>query len=124
MLLHKDLTDRVLASAIEVHNALGPGLLESAYGECLCVEFSERGIAFEREVPLPVAYKGRKLNCGYRMDFVVEKSVVLELKSVEEVSVIHEAQLLTYLRLSGLRVGLLINFNVGKLKDGLRRRVV
>lgn len=122
-LAHKELTEVIIASAIEVHKALGPGLLESAYQQCLCYELSLRGVRFESEVALPVCYKGVKLDCGYRLDLVVEGSVVVELKSVEKLESIHDAQIITYLKLSHKRVGLLINFNVELLKDGIRRRV-
>ena len=124
MLYEKELTDRIIGAAIEVHRALGPGLLESAYQACLAREFSLRRVAFEREKPLPVEYKGVQLDCSYRLDFLVNDKVVVELKAVENVHPIHEAQLLTYLRLSGCRVGLLINFNVPVLKDGITRRVL
>ena len=124
MLIYEELTREILAAATEVHKALGPGLLESAYEECLCHELSLRGLAFTRQVPLPVAYKGVKLDCGYRLDIVVDDQVILELKSVEAVSPLHKAQLLTYLRLSGKRVGLLLNFNVALLKDGITRLVL
>ena len=123
-LLHRDLTDRVIGSAIEVHRLLGPGLLESAYEECLCHELHLRNIGFRRQVDLPVAYKGVHLDCGYRMDVVVENSVIVEIKCVERLASIHDAQLLTYLRLSGIRVGLLINFNSPVLRQGIIRRVV
>ena len=115
------LTERVIGLAIDVHRHLGPGLLESAYEECLAFELRESGVAFARQVPLPVVYKGIFLDCGYRMDIVVEKSLVLEIKAVERVMPIHEAQMLTYLRLSGMKTGLLMNFNSVLLKDGLRR---
>ncbi len=124
MLISKHLTQSILSAAIEVHKALGPGLLESAYEECLCHEFHLRGLGYKRQVPLPVVYKNAKLDCGYRLDVVVEGTVILELKSIEELLPIHEAQLLTYLRLSGKRVGLLINFNVATLRDGIVRRVL
>jgi GxxExxY protein len=124
MLLYEELTGTIQAAAIEVHKALGPGLLESAYEECLCYELTLRGIAFQRQVPLPVTYKGVRLDCGYRLDVLVEDKVILELKSVEEINDLHKAQLLTYLRLSGKRVGLLINFNVPLLKDGVVRMVL
>ena len=124
MLREEALTQTVIGAAIEVHRTLGPGLLESAYERCLCYELEERGIDFQRQVELPVSYKGVKLDCGYKMDVVVGRSVVLELKSVDAIHPIHEAQLLTYLRLSGLRVGLLINFNVPLLRDGIKRRVL
>jgi GxxExxY protein len=123
MLFHEDVTEKIIAAAIEVHKQLGPGLLESAYEECLCYELSHRGLAFQRQVPLPVAYKGVKLDCGYRLDIVVDDKIVLELKSVEELTDLHRAQLLTYLRISGKKVGLLINFNVPALKDGIVRLV-
>lgn len=115
------ITGTVIAGAIEVHRHIGPGLLESAYEECLCFELAQRGLRFERQVPLPVVYKGIKLDCGYRMDIVVEGLVVLELKSVENLLPIHEAQILTYLKLSDHPLGLLINFNVSFLRQGIRR---
>ena len=121
MLMHEELTGRILGAAIEVHRELGPGLLESAYEQCLCHEFELAGIAFDRQVGLPVVYKGVKLDCGYNMDVVVEGKVVLELKAVEGLLPIHEAQLLTYLKLGGYRVGMLINFNAAVLKEGIRR---
>jgi GxxExxY protein len=107
-----------------VHRALGPGLLESAYEECLCHELGLRGLPFGRQVKLPVTYKGVALDCGYQLDLVVADKVVLELKAVERLAAVHEAQLLTYLRLSQIRVGLLINFNVKVLKDGIVRKVL
>jgi GxxExxY protein len=124
VLINRELTQAILSAAIEVHKALGPGLLESAYEECLCHELSLRKLAYKRQVPLPITYKEVKLDCGYRLDVIVEDTVVLELKSVEKVLPIHEAQLLTYLQLSGKRVGLLINFNVIVLRDGIMRRVL
>lgn len=124
MYLHQEVTERVIAAAIEVHKHLGPGLLESAYEECLCHELAQRGVPFRRQVQLPVSYKGVMLDCGYIMDLLVEDVVVVELKAVEQILPIHEAQLLTYLRLSGKRVGLLINFNVPLLKRGIVRRVL
>ena len=105
------LTERVIGLAIEVHRALGPGLLESAYEECLCLELEHAGLGYARQVPLPVVYKGRRLECGYRLDVVVESALILEIKSVEQLLPIHDAQLLTYLRLSRQKVGLLVNFN-------------
>ena len=117
-------TAPIIGAAIEVHRALGPGLLESAYEECLCHGLYLRGLAFQRQVDLPVPYKGLKLDCGYKMDVVVEDEVVLELKSIEKILPVHEAQLLTYLKLSGKRVGLLINFNVPLLTQGIIRRVL
>jgi GxxExxY protein len=118
------LTEKIIGSAIEVHKALGPGLLESAYEACVCHELSLAGLQFRRQVSLPVTYKSVNLDCGYRADIVVENAVLLELKTVEAVLPIHRAQLLTYLKLSRLRVGLLINFNVPMLKDGLVRMVL
>ena len=123
-LLEEDLTNLIIGAAIEVHRELGPGLLESAYAACLCRELQLRGLEFEREKPMPVAYKGLHIDCGYRLDVLVDGRVILELKAVKELRPIHEAQLLTYLRLSGVRVGLLINFNVPVLRDGIKRRVL
>jgi len=114
-------SDRVIGAAIEVHRHLGPGLLESAYEECLCFELVRRGVAYERQVPLPVVFKGHRLDCGYRMDIVAEQQLIVEVKSVDQLMRIHEAQVLTYLRLSGLQTGLLLNFNAVLLKHGLRR---
>lgn len=118
------LTERVIGLAIDVHRELGPGLLESAYEECLCFELKQSGLSHERQVPLPVVYKGARLDCGYRLDVVVEKEVIVEIKAVERLMPIHDAQVLTYLRLSGRKVGLLMNFNGVVLKDGLRRLVL
>lgn len=115
------ITERVIGACIDIHEQLGPGLLESAYEECLCHELSLLGISFERQKPLPVAYKAVKLDCGYKMDLVVENKIIVELKAVEQLLPIHEAQLLTYLKLSGLTLGLLINFNVPVLKSGIKR---
>ncbi len=117
------LTEEIIGAAIEVHKVLGPGLLESAYEECLAHELKLRGIAFERQRPLPVAYKDVQLDCGYRLDFLVEQVVVVELKAVEILLPIHEAQMLTYLKLGGWSVGLLINFNVPALRRGIKRFV-
>ncbi|NBV22653.1 MAG: GxxExxY protein [Proteobacteria bacterium] len=114
----------VIGAAIEVHRVLGPGLLESAYEECLCHELSLRGIAFERQLALPVDYKGVRLNCGYRLDIVLPGKLVIEIKAAEALAPIHDAQLLTYLKLSGIRTGLLLNFNVPLLRDGIRRLVL
>ena len=119
-----ELTFEITGSAIEVHRTLGPGLLESSYRECLCRELSLRNIEFQRERGLPVHYKGIQLECGYRLDVLVADVVVVEIKAVEALAPIHDAQLLTYLRLGGWRVGLLINFNVVVLKDGIHRRVL
>ena len=118
-----NLSKEIIGAAIEVHSHLGPGLLESAYEECLCREMSIRGLTFERQKPLAVSYKGVKLDCGYRLDVVVGGVVILELKAVDQVESIHEAQLLTYLKLSDLKLGILINFNVPLLKDGIKRIV-
>jgi GxxExxY protein len=118
------ITERIIGAAIEVHKALGPGLMESAYEECLCRELALRGIGVERQLPLPVEYKGVRLDCSYRLDLLVEQSVVVEIKSLSSIEPIHEAQLLTYLKLGGWKLGLLINFNVPALKDGIRRRIL
>lgn len=119
-----ELTQATIGAAIEVHRALGPGLLESAYEECLCKELTLRQIPFERQRPLPMEYKGLKLECGYRLDLLVADTVVLEIKAVDAIIPIHEAQLLTYMKLGGWKVGLLINFNVPVLKQGVRRLVL
>ena len=118
------LTEKIIGFAIEVHRQLGPGLLESAYEECLCYELQQSGLRFRRQVPLPVVYKAIRLDCGYRIDAMVEEQVILELKTVERLIPVHEAQLLTYLKLSGARIGLLLNFNSPVLKDGIRRMVL
>ena len=117
-------TSPIIGAAIEVHRQLGPGLLESACEECLCHELHLRGLEFRRQVDLPVMYKGLRLDCGYKLDLIVQNEVILELKSVEKLHPIHEAQLLTYLRLAEKRVGLLINFNVPQLTQGIIRRVL
>jgi len=117
------LTSKIIGAAIEVHNILGPGLLESAYEECLSHELSIQGVSFEKQKPLSVDYKGKKLDCGYRLDMVVENAVVLELKSCEKIEPIHKAQLLTYLKLSELNLGLILNFNVPLMRDGIVRIV-
>jgi GxxExxY protein len=119
-----ELAEAVIGACIEVHRETGPGLLESAYEQCLCRELSLRGIPFAFQVALPVNYKGMLLDCGYRIDLLVDNQLVLELKAVEKLLPIHEAQLMTYLRLGGWHVGLLINFNVLVLKDGIKRRVL
>lgn len=116
-------TEKIIGCAIEIHKILGPGLLESAYEEYLCFELSQCGLSFRRQLPLPLKYKGIKLDCGYMMDLVVEDLVVVELKTVEKLLPIHEAQLLTYLKLYQRSVGLLINFNVPVLKTGIKRIV-
>lgn len=118
-----ELTDQVIGACIEVHRCLGPGLLESAYEECLCHELSLRKLSFERQVPLPLHYKSVHLECGYRLDVVVERQLVVELKAIEALLPIHEAQLLTYLKLSRMTCGLLVNFHVPVLKAGLKRVV-
>ena len=117
------LSSEIIGSAIEVHKTLGPGLLESAYEECLCYEFDLRKLSFERQKPLHVKYKDVKLDCGYRLDIIVEDSIILELKSCEQIEPIHRAQLLTYLRLSDLQLGLILTFNVPVMKDGIIRMV-
>jgi GxxExxY protein len=122
--LRDPLTDRIIGLAIDVHRALGPGLLESAYEECLAHDFKAVGLAFSRQVPLPVHYKDVRLDCGYRMDFVIERQVIVELKSAERLLPIHDAQLLTYMKLSAIPKGLLLNFNTAVLKDGIRRLIL
>jgi GxxExxY protein len=117
------ITRRIIGAAIDVHRRLGPGLLESAYQICLAFELRHIGLKVEEQKPLPVVYRDVRLDCGYRLDLVVEDSVVLEIKAVEQLVPIHDAQLLSYLRLSGMRVGLLINFHVRVLKNGLKRIV-
>ena len=124
-LLHEKLTEQVIGAAIEVHQALGPGLLESAYEECLCHEFHLRGISFERQCPLPVEHKNVKLDCGYRLDLIVENKVILEINCIEHLLPVHEAQLLTYLKMTGIRVGLILYFNVSTLvRGGVVRKVL
>jgi GxxExxY protein len=124
-LLHEALTENIIGAAIEVHKTLGPGLLESAYEECLCHELHLREINFQRQVPLPVHYKEINLDCGYRIDLVIEDCVILELKCVEHVLPVHEAQLLTYLKMTGKKVGLILNFHVAVLaRSGLVRRIL
>jgi len=117
------ITRRIIGAAIEVHKGVGPGLLESAYQACLAFELRQLGLGVEEQVPLPVIYKDVKLDCGYRMDLIVENAIVVEIKAVESLAPIHDAQVLSYLRLSGKRVGLLMNFHVRVLKDGLKRIV-
>ena len=119
-----ELTEAIIGCAIEVHRALGPGLLESTYEMCLCRELSLRNIPFERQKPIPVLYKGVKLDCGYRADVIVNARVLVEIKSLDQLSAIHDAQLLSYLKLTDLKVGLLINFNVRMLTHGIRRKVL
>ncbi len=119
-----EITEQIIGAAIGVHRVLGPGLLESAYEECLCHDLTLSGLSFERQRPLPIEYKGIRLECGYRLDLPVENTVVVEIKAVSAIEPIHEAQLLTYLRIGGWKVGLLINFNVPVLKSGIRRRIL
>jgi len=123
MLKLEELTYQIRGAAMEVHKEIGPGLLESAYQQCLCRELSLRKLKFDTEMPLPIRYKGMLLDCGYRLDIVVEEKIVLELKSVEELTDLHEAQLLSYLRLGGYELGMLMNFNVPVIKDGIKRFV-
>ena len=122
-LYEERLTGEIIGAAIEVHRNLGPGLLESSYEICLARELELRGISFEFEKPLPLEYKGVRLDCGYRLDLLVSDAVIVEVKSVTALAPIHEAQLITYLKLTGVKVGLLMNFNVVVMKDGLRRLV-
>jgi len=124
-LLHKELTEKIIGAAIEVHKVLGPGLLESAYEECLCHELSIRGVAFQRQIPVPVVYKNVKLDCGYRIDLLVEDSIIVELKCVEKLLPVFDAQLLTYMKLTGKTVGLLFNFHTEVLtRGGLVRKAL
>jgi GxxExxY protein len=118
-----DLTEKIIGCAIKVHKALGPGLLESAYQTCLHYELVKSGLTVEKEKPLPLVYEEVKLDCGYRMDLVIERRIIVEVKSVDALTDIHLAQVLTYLKLNNNRFGLLINFNVLKLKDGIKRVV-
>ena len=122
-LYEQQITGEIIGAAIEVHRELGPGLLESSYEICLAREFELRGISFEFQMPLPMEYKGVRLDCGYRLDLLVSDAVIVEVKSVATLAPIHEAQVLTYLKLTGVKVGLLINFNGVVLKQGLRRLV-
>jgi GxxExxY protein len=115
------ITETIIGAAIQVHQALGPGLLESAYTACLAFELEKRGLKVEQQKPVPLVYEQVELDCGYRMDLLVEQSVVVEVKSIDALAPIHEAQVLSYLRLSGSKLALLINFNVTVLKDGIRR---
>ena len=117
------LSREIIAAAIEVHRELGPGLLESSYEECLCYELQRRGIVNDRQKSLPIYYKGMRLNCGYRLDVLVDNIVIVEIKAVESMLPIHTAQLLTYLKLSDLKLGLLINFNTPQLRQGIKRVV-
>lgn len=124
MLFEEQLTESIIGAAIEVHRELGPGLLESTYRECLSHELSVRQLCFSKELPIAVKYKSIKLDCGYRADLIVDEKVLIELKAVETLLPIHEAQLITYLKITGLRIGFLMNFNVERLKEGIRRRVI
>ncbi len=117
------LSSKIIGAAIEVHKALGPGLLESAYEKCLCHELKLRGLSFDSQKPLPLLFKGEEIDCGYRLDVVVDNAIILELKSCEKIEPIHKAQLLTYLKLSGLTLGLVLNFNVPAMRDGIVRIV-
>src|SRR5215510_5598885 len=119
-----DLSNRLIGCAIQVHRELGPGLLESTYEQCLAYELIQTGIPFKIQQPIPVMYKQIKLDCGYRVDFLVGDRLIVELKSVEQLSKIHEAQVLTYMKLAHIRIGLLINFNVQMLKKGIKRFVL
>lgn len=118
------LSNKVIGCAIEVHRNLGPGLLESTYEQCLAHELKIEGMPFKLQYPLPVEYKGIKLDCGYRIDLLVDNSLIVELKSVDNVLPIHQAQLLTYMKLSGIKIGLLMNFNVKYMKNGIKRMVL
>lgn len=124
MMEFDDLSNRVIGCAIEVHRFLGPGLLESAYEQCLAYELNRNGIAFQLQHPQSVRYKDVVLDCGFRIDVLVENQLIVELKSVEAIKGIHEAQLLTYMKLAGVKIGLLINFNSTRLKDGIKRFVL
>ena len=119
-----ELSNKVIGCALEVHRNLGPGLLESTYEQCLAYEMKVAGMAFKLQHPLPVEYKNIKLDCGYRIDMLVDNSIIIELKSVDKILPIHQAQLLTYMKLAGISIGLLINFNVNYLKDGIKRMVL
>ena len=123
-LLHQEVTQSLIGAAMDVHAALGPGLLESAYESCLAHELTLRGLPFDRQVELPIVYKNERVDCGFRLDLLVDDVVIVELKAIDKLLPIHEAQLMTYLKLSKKRVGLLINFNVQSLRDGIIRRIV
>ena len=120
----EDLTEQIIGAAIELHKAVGPGLLEGVYEECLCHELGLRTLAFQRQLMVPVVYKGVTLDCGYRLDLIIEGTVILELKSIDRILPIHEAQLLTYLRMLKKPVGFIINFNVPVLRNGIVRKVL
>jgi GxxExxY protein len=119
-----DLTGEVIGSAIEVHRILGPGLLESIYEECLCIEFDKRKISYQRQKEIPIEYKGTKLDSTHRLDIIVSNNLIVELKACDSIQPVHEAQVLTYLKLTGIKVGLLINFNVPLLKEGIKRFIL
>jgi GxxExxY protein len=118
------LSNLIIGAAIEVHKNLGPGLLESAYEECLAYELTELHLSFERQKPIPVLYKGRHIDCGFRCDIIVDDQVIVELKAVDALAAIHDAQVITYLKLTGCKLGLLLNFNVPRMKTGIRRLVM
>jgi GxxExxY protein len=123
-LIHGEVTEKVIGAAIEVHKHLGPGLLESAYEACLCHELQIRGLTFQQQISLPLDYKGLHVDSAFRIDLIVEDKIIVELKSQEGILPVHEAQLITYLKLTGKRVGLLLNFNVPTMKDGILRRIL
>ena len=123
-LIHRELTSQILNAAMEVHTQFGPGLLESVYEACLAYELGQRGLSVSRQLPVPVVYKGQHLDCGFRLDLMVEGVVIVELKTVEKLLPVHESQLFTHMRLLKCRVGLLLNFNVQHLRDGIIRRVL
>jgi len=123
-LLHQELTSSILQCAYKVHSALGPGLLESAYEECLYYEIDKAGLAVIKQKPMPLVYEEKKLDLGYRIDLLIESKVIIEIKSVETLNQVHMAQLMTYLKLSGCRIGFLINFNVHSLKEGIKRVIL
>jgi GxxExxY protein len=123
-LLYEELTEKIIGAAIEVHRALGPGLLESVYERALCHELTLRQIGFKNQIAVPLVYKGLDLQCGFRLDLLIEGNIILELKSVAQVLPVHEAQLLTYMKLTNKRLGFIMNFNVAVLKQGITRRVL
>ncbi len=123
-LLFKDLTGKIIDCAVAVHKELGPGLLESAYEECLFFELNSIGLDVVRQLPMPLIYKGHRMDIGYRIDLLVEEKVIIEVKAIDSINPVHQAQIMTYLKLSGCRIGLLINFNVDYLKDGIRRLII
>jgi len=123
MLREDELSNLIIGAAIEVHRHLGPGLLESAYEECMAQEFKLRNTRFERQKPIPIIYKSVNLDCGFRLDFLVEDLVIVELKAVEKITVVHEAQILSHLKLMGKKLGLLLNFNVARMAMGVHRKV-